>query len=236
MEETMNNDKLDNFIKKAKENKESFRYKISQFDEIFKGKKNDIVDLIVIDGMKIKRLYDGMIEDGILINEPYISFYNWIKKSIDHRKKCNKSITLNTSTKESHPVDTNKMKDSRALFYGFDMNKDLDEIGNILPIKPEIDHGKLCDCFVNDHVLTNEKIINILLCTVGVKEENRFKKTWMFLLLKASESIEEYYERLQLLANANDEFADEIFLATSCINRYALSSSFDKLKVIRKVK
>lgn len=229
----MENNKLDLFIKKAQENKDCFRFKVSQFDEIFKGRKSDIVDLIVVDGMKIKRLYDGMVEDGILKNEPYISFYNWVKKSINNHKNTNK---IKIITKKILDVGNNELQDSRSLFYGFDMNKELNDTDNILPVRPTIDHVKLCDCFVNDHTLTNEKIVDILLCTVGVKGKNRFKKTWMMLLLGVNESIEQYYERLQLLANINNELADEIFLATASINRYAISSNFDKLKVIRKQK
>lgn len=236
----MKNDAISEILQKIKANPDIYKQgkRTSKFDLIFGDKKSVLINLVFSNGASIKKLYTAFIAEGILTNEKYNSFYKWIMAE----KKIDKSdvnfIDLILPTMNDIKIDniSEKLYDSRHLFHGFDMNKQPDEETNPVPIHPEINHLKLCSCFALDHLLTNEKIVNILLYTIQRYGKNKFTNAWPHLLIKKDESLFDYYDRLQTLSENSKELSYEILDATSFMHQYAIASQYNGLKTIRRTR
>jgi hypothetical protein len=181
-----------------------------------------------------KFIYESLVEKNLLKNVSYSSFYRWAKNiEKTASKDKNVSIKEHINTKNENKKSMLISNDSKDLFYGFDMNNQPDNLVNPVPVRSEISNESVCDIFVNDHTLTNDKIVRMLLCSISNIGINYFTNTWQYLLMLNDENENSYFERLQLLSNTNSLYEHEIFQATSQFQGYAIASQYFDLKPIK---
>ncbi|MDD2368629.1 MAG: hypothetical protein PHQ90_04945 [Sulfuricurvum sp.] len=248
----MENHEISLVLNKIKTNQESYKRVHGVCAKLMKGQEKIVLELIQND-VSIKVIYDELLSQELLQNITYNAFYKWVQsiknkfkflanvdENLDETVHKNTEIIIDRVPEQSllnnEGLNEKKMhifQDSRDLFYGFDMNNQPDNISNPVPVRPELKNEIVSDIFLNDHTLTNEKITKILLCNITIQDENDFKDVWSHLLIQDSETVDEYYNRLQQFVLENPQHATGVFRATSLFNRYALLANFDKIKIIR---
>lgn len=251
----MKKDDISEVVKLITENESNFikESKIT-YNKLFEHEKENIILLVKNRNISIKMFFDEFVKKGILKKKQSDSFARWVKAEIAKIEKSNDAkvkmkiedellinsfdIPVKTTSSETQKKTSEIYTDSRNVFHGFDMNEHPNEETNPIPVRPEIDHLYLCEIFASDHELNNDKIVNILLCTIKIKKKNMFINTWPYLLLKGGETKEDYYSRLQLLVDSDmdedREISYEILNATTCMQGYALAAKYDGLKLIRR--
>lgn len=234
-------------IQDVSKNPELYKQRASKLDKLLKEEKKELVHLVNVLNVSPKRLYEVMIESGAISGIAYITFYKWIKKSIDLNSGvveiCDteaiiddaiEDVVLSTDESINTMVDDRSVvPDSREMFYGFDMNNEPDPVANPLPQIYEISKEYIFNIFTNDTSLNNEKIVYILLYEISVRGENIFKDIWPFMLMKDGENIEQYYSRLQDVINSKASYSFGITNATACLWDIAFVCGYDGCKIIR---
>jgi hypothetical protein len=252
----MHEEKLDDFLKNYNENTIIYQRKMSVFDKIFGSKKEEIVKLFSQENINIKTVLDDLKKREIVSAETnYKTFYAWLQKS----KKLYEKNTENSSEmsgiiqqKNNENVDSNYVKNAtqndnilpevndekrelfNKYFYGFNMDLQPDKVTNITPINEELEWRKANEIFNSDPYLDNHKIGVILVATIIATNENDWTETWMEVLMKENETLEEYYARLQLYVDSNDyRIAKSIFDATSAFERFAHNTKAENIRAVR---
>ncbi|MDD5053571.1 MAG: hypothetical protein PHO27_12620 [Sulfuricurvum sp.] len=250
-------EELKEVIGYIKQNADHYKIKKIFFSKLLNDdEKNAILELIE-EGYGPKSIYTELVNKEILPDGKYSAFYRWLKP---YKVDKNKVQILPTKS-DSHLVETDNNPstnsvenfivngtetvginnsalnenniDSRELFYGFDMNNQPDNLTNPIPIRPELHKESVCDIFLNDRTLNNEKIVRMLLCSIDDFGESHFINVWRHLLMKDDEDQHKYYERLRNYSRANPQNAYEIFMATSQYESFAIASNYYDLKPIK---
>lgn len=250
-------EELKEIIGHIKKNADNYKIKKIFFNKLLNDdEKNAILELIE-EGYGPKSIYTELVKKEILPDGKYSAFYRWLKPyKVDKNKVQNlptKSDSI--SVEKDNKMSTNSVEnfivngtetiginnnvlnenniDSRELFYGFDMNNQPDNVTNPIPIRPELHKESVCDIFINDRTLNNEKIVRMLLCSIDDFGENNFINVWPHLLMKDDEDQYKYYERLRNYSRSNPQHAYEIFMATSQYESFAITSNYYDLKPIK---
>lgn len=244
----INKEEIKKVIQHVSKNPELYKQRTSKLDKLLREEKKELVHLVNVLNVSPKRLYEVMIESGALSGIAYITFYKWIKKSIDLNSGvveiCDtaetiideviEDVVLSTDESKNTIVDDRSVsQDSREIFYGFDMNNEPDSLTNPLPQIYEISKEYIFNIFTNDTSLNNEKIVHILLYEISASGENIYKKVWPFMLIKNGENIQQYYNRLQDVIDSDRNYSFGITNATASISDIAYACGCDRYKIIR---
>ncbi|MDD3595897.1 hypothetical protein [Sulfuricurvum sp.] len=237
---------LKEWIEKKKNDKfASKRIRKSVLDKLFGDNKKAILDLVYLNNMPIKKIYDELNEKGFFGDIQYSSFLKWVRRNkpvVEAEIQSDfQKIIVNKSEDDvvgellviSQNEEVDILLDSREMFYGFDMNNEPDPLTNPLPQMYEISKDYIFNIFLDDTALNNEKVIKILLFDIKSGRRNIYKKSWSYLLMKDGENIQEYYDRLQYLINTNSDCSLGLTNLTSLIEDIAYSCGHRWYKTIR---
>lgn len=238
---------LKEWIEKKKNDKfASKRIRKSELDKLFGDNKKAILDLVYINNMPVKKIYDELNEKGFFGDIKYSAFLKWVRRNkpvVEAEIQSDfQEIIVDKSEDDitgellviSQNEEVNILLDSREMFYGFDMNNDPDVVTNPVPQLHEISKEYIFNIFKNDTSLNNEKIVYILLYEVSASGNNKFKDIWHFMLMQNGENIQQYYDRLQDVTNSHGKYSFGITNATASISDIAFTCGCDMYKIIRR--
>lgn len=242
---------LEDFFSTIESSKHIKKSYVSKIEKIFIGHKDRLLDLFEKGNVSIHQVHTDLVQQKILENIPYISFYQWVKRKQKEREESGHysqnfvEKNVDNSVEDNSPVfsenlnDTTEkfperiLYDSLEMFYGFDMNKEIDEVDNPLPIMYEISKEYIFTIFRNDPKLTNNKLVKIILFHISSIMENIYQEYWHDLLMQEDENIQQYYDRLQTMINTINGTSYVIRNMTSLIQDLAYDCGYKDFKMIR---
>lgn len=206
---------LDEFFCDAEKNIKRYKPRTTKLDIIFVQHQERLLKMFDTYQASIKQVYNDLVEQEILIDIPYITFYQWVK-----RKQKEHNTLEHTTPNVENIIDKNI-----KLFHGFDIEKELDEVDNPLPDTLNVSSNFLVEELKKKSELNNHLIVLTVLHIIEKKKKNIFKESWSFLLIKDGEMMNEYTNRLQQLVDNNSILEDEILTYTTTLSRFTQAAN-----------
>lgn len=238
---------LESFLDKSDVDIASSRKRKSKYDDLFGERKNKLLTKIKHGNLSVKNYYDELCRIGIIKDGSYNSFFMWVKRNLDaveeikiveqNQESIPETIIEELSRNNGLESQNNFYNTNQELFdkyfFGFNMDGEYEIDINQPPLIDELTKENIFNIFSNDYTLNNEKIAKILLYEISVKKRNIFKNIWLFMLIKANESLDEYYERLDNIINESESYSHGITNATGSIHDIGFYCGINHFKIIR---
>lgn len=251
----MKEENINTFFNSFRENKKDFFKRKTNLEKLFGDRLDEFLEILLMENISIKKTFDELIRLEIIPKDTkYRAFYYSVIRERERRNEVHQNTIENakkisTENVENHsnshaeivtqnynitPIsDEEKNEIMNKYFFGFNMDFEPDEVTNPIPMNDELVWEKANTVFIGNTSLDNYKIGVVLVATIRAIGENVWTTTWREVMMKESEKLEDYYARLQIFIDNNNDKAKAIFDATSACQRFAYHGKAHHIKAVR---